>query len=834
MYLLSRYGFEPGGNHSAIRKSMPMAECRSLKTTVVAPSDPRIFSGSFRFVKSRAQTRKHEPQRYARWIHHSFASAMSRMQGERSILDSFPETIDLNQGSFSNNDSVDHSAAWDDMLNPVESRLPNYMLSSSEGNIGCINTVNSHARSVSGWDVGESSSSANNLQNEVHGDVSRMRHSWSSSFNACSGTDARTEDWSFEPSNVDSAGYGGNQATGRYPSMQNYGSNPGSLNVNMNHGYASENDDQRGIRSGQLQTFYKSGQSETRQIPNFYTSSNSRGTSSGISGTLLENDDTPGPSLDTWGLSCKRKALEGTSRQFYPGGSSSSSQPIENIMQHSVPSRYVAPGGLSISSETSSLTRASHSEQLNPRSGVVLDRVASGIRPLSVPGIRESPARNFGVRSNLGHQSVSFDMPIGSDARHSSVYAAQPSRPISNIDSSELRSPFSFPINLSNPVNQSHTMHISQARSTLPFAWNGSPDARSGSSTGSLMLTGERSPAVNEDVNFRNPYRNNADYPLFISSPETRNMLQDQIDWSFVPGTSGSSRNNSSASRVGSSSSVPAIPPAWTPHQNPAMQSQQTSSEYSLRAPFPFVESDSGIQRSHFSAMPSASSSLDEVATSNQARNQSDQRSAFLMAVPGGDISGRRALAADTDGRQRLIRHFLHAMRRGTHLRAEDYMLFDPLINGFAEMHDRHRDMRLDVDNMSYEELLSLEERIGNVSTGLSEEKILGSMEQQKYEPFGSSPNLEPCCICQEDYIAGDDIGILDCKHEFHTKCIKQWLMLKNLCPALDLKNLKEPQNRRGSDGATTVVLCEWSSATHGGPTARTAPLLQRLHRRVN
>jgi hypothetical protein len=30
-------------------------------------------------------------------------------------------------------------------------------------------------------------------------------------------------------------------------------------------------------------------------------------------------------------------------------------------------------------------------------------------------------------------------------------------------------------------------------------------------------------------------------------------------------------------------------------------------------------------------------------------------------------------------------------------------MLFDPFINGVVEMHDRHREMRLDVDNMSYE-----------------------------------------------------------------------------------------------------------------------------------
>ena len=34
----------------------------------------------------------------------------------------------------------------------------------------------------------------------------------------------------------------------------------------------------------------------------------------------------------------------------------------------------------------------------------------------------------------------------------------------------------------------------------------------------------------------------------------------------------------------------------------------------------------------------------------------------------------------------------------------QDYMLFDPFIyHGIAETYDRHRDMRLDVDNMSYE-----------------------------------------------------------------------------------------------------------------------------------
>lgn len=35
----------------------------------------------------------------------------------------------------------------------------------------------------------------------------------------------------------------------------------------------------------------------------------------------------------------------------------------------------------------------------------------------------------------------------------------------------------------------------------------------------------------------------------------------------------------------------------------------------------------------------------------------------------------------------------------------------------------------------------------------------------------------------QEEYTDGDNLGILDCGHDFHTNCIKQWLMQKNLCP---------------------------------------------------
>ncbi|CBI19496.3 unnamed protein product, partial [Vitis vinifera] len=148
-----------------------------------------------------------------------------------------------------------------------------------------------------------------------------------------------------------------------------------------------------------------------------------------------------------------------------------------------------------------------------------------------------------------------------------------------------------------------------------------------------------------------------------------------------------------------------------------------------------------------------------------------------------------RTLAAASEGRSRLvseIRNVLDLMRRGEDLRFEDVMILDQSVFfGVADIHDRHRDMRLDVDNMSYEELLALEERIGDVCTGLSEETILKQLKQRKYWSVarGAEVEVEPCCICQEEYGDGEDIGTLECGHDFHYGCIKQWLMHKNLCP---------------------------------------------------
>lgn len=117
------------------------------------------------------------------------------------------------------------------------------------------------------------------------------------------------------------------------------------------------------------------------------------------------------------------------------------------------------------------------------------------------------------------------------------------------------------------------------------------------------------------------------------------------------------------------------------------------------------------------------------------------------------------------------------------------FMLEANLLLGGIASHDLHRDMRLDVDSMSYEELLALEERIGNVCTGLEKDAISRCLKSKEYSFSKRVANpLLPdsevkCSICQEEFEEGVELGVLKCGHNHHFLCIEQWLLQKNQCP---------------------------------------------------
>ncbi|KAE9600252.1 hypothetical protein Lal_00045625 [Lupinus albus] len=132
----------------------------------------------------------------------------------------------------------------------------------------------------------------------------------------------------------------------------------------------------------------------------------------------------------------------------------------------------------------------------------------------------------------------------------------------------------------------------------------------------------------------------------------------------------------------------------------------------------------------------------------------------------------------------RYYRHVPHPSSDGL---AEIMILQRRLLMGeqFNSL-DQFGDWRLDIDNMSYEQLLELGEKIGYVNTGLKEDEMGLNIKRIKLViSNGTSKNQidKKCTICQEEYEGGEELGRLNCEHSYHFQCIKQWLMHKNFCP---------------------------------------------------
>ncbi|CDY13429.1 BnaA03g51470D [Brassica napus] len=127
----------------------------------------------------------------------------------------------------------------------------------------------------------------------------------------------------------------------------------------------------------------------------------------------------------------------------------------------------------------------------------------------------------------------------------------------------------------------------------------------------------------------------------------------------------------------------------------------------------------------------------------------------------------------------------LDRIEQDIELNYEELLIMESgLLLGGLSFYDQHRDMRLDIDNMSYEELLALEERIGTVRTALTEEAISKSLKTSIYQikPCDHKEDAK-CSICQEEYTIGDEVGRLHCEHTYHLKCVQEWLRMKSWCP---------------------------------------------------
>ncbi|XP_039055654.1 probable E3 ubiquitin-protein ligase RHG1A [Hibiscus syriacus] len=666
------------------------------------------------------------------------------MQGQKGTVGSMPETF-FDHGSTSSNASIDQKVCWNNIRNPIENRLTDCLLSSNDINIGSMNSIGREEQEMGRWSSAEPSSIGS--QNEENHNEWKMDHGLSTSTSVSANAGPSLEEQWYEPNSL-------------FVQSSNYDAVP--QNLNLNAGLVGHRDDN--CQATEQSNLYKPSGSGNEQI--------SRGPDSGRT-------------------SCKRKALEANVGHSSSSGSSSSLNCADGSAWHGVSASYNAGSSVNISAPT---------RQVHPRLG--FDVRGSGSDSIPGPNLlptAEASHRDFRLR--ISPLSIQEPMtPIfssGGTIRQPVVSSLQQSSRLLPVNHS-LDSSSAPVVDNATPQNPNSVIHVPiLARNMQPFRWNGSSGLRASSSSSSNVYA-DREAVPDGGHQSRSMARNLSDHPMFVAPPELRALVRNSTNQGLSSGNINVPVNGASTSRAGSSSGANALPAsAYVPHSNTSSRYPRRLSELVRRSLISSLAAESGgqgNQSSLSSGPPTPEQMLLSSGIANQGHHRSYPRSVpWLERQDAADLLGiphsLRTLAAATEGRSRLvvseIRNVLDLMRRGENLRFEDVMILDQsVVSGIADMHDRHRGMRLDVDNMSYEELLALEERIGYVSTGLNEETISNRLKRRKNsKALESQTEAEPCCVCQEEYNEGEDLGTLECGHDFHADCIKQWLMQKNLCP---------------------------------------------------
>ncbi|KAK2993427.1 hypothetical protein RJ640_004301 [Escallonia rubra] len=97
-------------------------------------------------------------------------------------------------------------------------------------------------------------------------------------------------------------------------------------------------------------------------------------------------------------------------------------------------------------------------------------------------------------------------------------------------------------------------------------------------------------------------------------------------------------------------------------------------------------------------------------------------------------------------------------------------------------------DTYYDFEDWWNHELLVLAER--SSQSGLSGETISQHLGTRTHvEVANQEPEI--CVICQVEYEADEPIGSLQCGHEYHADCIREWLLTENVCPLCRATALK-------------------------------------------
>ncbi|KAJ8905682.1 hypothetical protein NDN08_002187 [Rhodosorus marinus] len=120
------------------------------------------------------------------------------------------------------------------------------------------------------------------------------------------------------------------------------------------------------------------------------------------------------------------------------------------------------------------------------------------------------------------------------------------------------------------------------------------------------------------------------------------------------------------------------------------------------------------------------------------------------------------------------------------------------------------------IDDLTYEEMLALEEHMGKVIKGLTEEELdsiptenVCTHDQERLD------EEKACSICLEDLLEDEVVRRLRCDHVFHVRCVDSWLRENKTCPVCKVEVVpsvpkeEESQEEGFADGNREVFLDE-------------------------
>ncbi|KAK3143545.1 hypothetical protein QOZ80_4AG0301650 [Eleusine coracana subsp. coracana] len=651
------------------------------------------------------------------------------MQGQRNSVEHFADVFGLEMGSSSGNPVVDQQAYWNNVLGSVE--LQNhrgYQMNHSDATIPYGNDAQQDGEFLGFWESGEASSSGNAL-NYGRSNVKTEHLNISGGLRIGERRLVAENNLSLDV-DINLSG-NANNPYGQSSTVNHAAQGPDNYGGCDHNGTNSQPTD---LRLHPYRAFlYGAEQTDP------FSSSNASENTLGEFSLMPEGmDPRPGSSLDGRRLACKRKNIEGANGQSSAGASTNVPQRNDFSFQNVASSSYNATPVRNLSSQNRLSVPSSIEDQL-PLYGTYAGTSSSSYDSSGGINNAGNAQRSFRPRTTTAQQVAPCSVwPSSNTIRFSNSW---------NIQAPHLQSTFDEPQEVI-PVVSSLNLHQHPINVVpgVPQAANHFIGHRASSSrVGSL----DNRILGSEEITRRNVVPTSFSDLLPPVSVEMRRLVPEPSNWS----TDG--RGTTISGHI------------------PPVSRANTNSTANLPAGF----TQQNLNRRH---PRNLSEEIGRLSGAVRAHQSPRLRSGYLLEREGEGVWGVPLSMRSREGRRLMeIRNALQMIHRGENIRLES------IFYGGVDIQDRHREMRLDIDNMSYEELLALEERIGNVNTGLSEETVTKLLKQRKFSSWRlkASSDHEPCCICQEEYVDGDDLGRLDCGHDFHAGCIKQWLVLKNLCP---------------------------------------------------